>query len=48
MRKIKRESSKYKGKLPLNFFNYGRVGFFFAKFPYGKREDNDDEENNDK
>ena len=48
MRNIKRGSDKYKGKIPLNFFNGGRVGHFATKCPYEKMEDSDDEDNNDK
>ena len=36
MRKIKRGSGKYKGKLPFKCFNCGRVGHFSTKFPYTK------------
>ena len=46
MRKLKRGSDKHKGKLAFISFNCGRVGNFFAKCPYEKREDNDDEDNN--
>lgn len=34
VRKLKRGSKKYKGKLPLKCFNYGKVGHFATKCPY--------------
>jgi hypothetical protein len=47
VRKLKRGSGKYKGKLPFKFFNCGRVGNFVAKCPYEKREQIDDKYSND-
>jgi hypothetical protein len=44
IRKLKKGFGKYKGKLPLKFFNCGKVGQFSSKCPYPKREDSDDEE----
>jgi len=46
VRNIKRGSRKHKGKLPFICFNCNRVGHFVDKFPYEKREDSDDEDNN--
>jgi hypothetical protein len=48
VRNLKRGFDKYKGKLPFQCFNCGRVGNFVAKCPYSKREDSDNEKNNDK
>lgn len=36
VRKLKRGSGKYKGKLPFKCFNYGRVGHFASKCAYTK------------
>ena len=44
IKKLDRGTSKYKGKLPLKFFNCGRIGHFSRKRPYPKQEDIDDEE----
>jgi hypothetical protein len=46
VRKLKRGSSKHKGKLLFMCFNCGGVGNFVVKFSYEKREDSDDEDNN--
>ncbi|XP_059070607.1 uncharacterized protein LOC131860243 [Cryptomeria japonica] len=43
VRKLKRGSGKYKGKLPLKCFNYGKIGHFASKCPYEKEEGSDDE-----
>lgn len=43
MRKLKKGSRKYKGKLPFKCFNYGKVGHFTSKCPYSKNEDNNSE-----
>ena len=42
--KIEKGIGKYKGKLPLKCFNYGRIGHFSNKFPYPKQEESDHEE----
>ena len=44
IKKLERGTGKYKGKLPLKCFNYGRIGHFSRKCPYPKQEDRDDEE----
>ena len=44
IRKLERGTEKYKGKLTLKCFNYGRIGHFAKKCPYPKQEDSDDEE----
>ncbi|XP_057847433.2 uncharacterized protein LOC131057276 [Cryptomeria japonica] len=43
VRKLKRGSGKFKGKLPLKCFNCGKIDHFASKSPYEKEEDNDDE-----
>ena len=43
MRKMKRGIGKYKGKLPLKCFDYGKIGHFASKFPYAKDHNSDDE-----
>jgi hypothetical protein len=44
VRKLKRGTGKYKGKLPLMCFNCGKIGHFSNKFPYAKNIDSDEEE----
>ena len=41
IRKLKKRS-KSKGNLPLIYFNFGKIRHFYAKFPFKK--DSDDEE----
>ena len=41
MRKLKRGSGRYGGKLPFKCFKCGRIGHYDPKFPYGKSEDSD-------
>lgn len=36
VRRLKRRFGKYKDKIPLNYFNCGRIGNFVAKFPSAK------------
>lgn len=38
-------SEKYKIKLPFNFFKCVRIAHYSSKFPYGKLENSDDENN---
>ena len=44
IRTLKKGSVKYKEKLPLKWFYYGKIGHFSTKFPYPKQEASDDEE----
>jgi hypothetical protein len=44
VRKLKRGTDKYKGKLPLMCFNCGKIGHFASKCPYAKNSDSDEEE----
>ena len=45
MKRLKKGSGKYKGKLPFKCFNYGRIGHFANKCPHkGKDQTCDDEE----
>lgn len=39
VRKLKRGSGKYKGKLPFKCFNCGKIGNFASKFPYGEKDE---------
>ncbi|XP_057823542.1 uncharacterized protein LOC131035829 [Cryptomeria japonica] len=39
VRKLKRSSRKYKGKLPFKCFNYGKIGHFSSKCPYGEKDE---------
>ena len=40
VRRLKKGSGKYKGKLPFKCFNYGKVGHFASKCPYKKNDQN--------
>jgi hypothetical protein len=44
IRKLKRGTEKYKGMLPLKFFNCDGIGRFSSKFPYSKNKSSDEEE----
>ena len=43
IRKLKRGTCRYKGKLPLNCFECGKIGHFASKFPYARNPNNSDE-----
>ena len=45
VRKLKRGTGKYKGKLPLKCFECGRIGHFASKCPYAKGPNSDDDSN---
>ena len=42
VRKLKRGTRKYKGKLPLKFFSCGKIDHFASKFPYEKNSDGEE------
>ena len=42
--KLERGTRKYKGKLPLKCFNYGRIGHFASKCTYTKQDENEEKE----
>jgi hypothetical protein len=44
VRKLKRGSGKYKGKLPFKCFNCGEVGHFVDKCPYAKSRNRNEKE----
>jgi hypothetical protein len=47
VRRLKKGSRKYKGKLPFKCFNYGKIGHFANKYPHKiKDQTYDDEEKN--
>jgi hypothetical protein len=44
MKKLKKQTNEFKGKLSLKCFNCGKVGHFSKKCPYPKQEESDGEE----
>jgi hypothetical protein len=44
VRRLKKGTGKYKGKIPLKFFNCGKIGHFSSECPYARGSDSDDEE----
>jgi hypothetical protein len=48
IRKLKKGTCKYKGKLSLECFNCGKIGHFSNKCPYSRNLDSDEEEEPEK
>jgi hypothetical protein len=46
VRRLKKGSGKYQGKLPFKCFNCGKIGHFASKFPHQKKDQNSDDEKN--
>jgi hypothetical protein len=44
MRRLKKGSGKYQGKLPLKCFNCGKIGHFENKCPHKKHDQNFEDE----
>jgi hypothetical protein len=44
VRRMKKGSDKYKGKLPFKCFNYGKIGHFSSKFPHKRKDQTYDDE----
>jgi hypothetical protein len=38
VRRLKKGSGKYRGKLPFKCFNYGKIGHFSSKCPHNKKD----------
>jgi hypothetical protein len=45
VRRLKKGSGKYQGKLPFKCFNYGKIGHFASKCPHKKPHQNSEGEN---
>jgi hypothetical protein len=48
VRKLKKGSRKYQGKLPFKCFNYGKIGYFSSKRPHKKKDQKDQNSNDEK
>jgi hypothetical protein len=44
VRRLKKGSGKYQGKLPFKCFNCGKIGHFSSKCPHQKKDQNSDDE----
>jgi hypothetical protein len=44
VRRLKKGSGKYQGKLPFKCFNYGKIGHFASKCTHQKKDQNSDDE----
>jgi hypothetical protein len=44
LRKLQKETSKYKGMLPLKCFDYGGIGHFSSKCPHKNKESDEEED----
>jgi hypothetical protein len=44
VRRLKKGSGKYKGKLPCKCFNYGKIGHFASKCPHKRKDQTYDDE----
>jgi hypothetical protein len=44
VRRLKKGSGKYKGKLPFKCFNYGKIGHFSSKYPHKRKDQTYDDE----
>ena len=44
LKKLEKGTGKYKGKLPLKCFNFGRIGHFASKCTYPTQDESDERE----
>ena len=45
VKNLRRGSGKYKGKLPLKCFDFGRTRHFYSKCPFNKHSKGEEESN---